>query len=472
MAEYKSCIFIMADGARADLFGELLGKGELPNISKYLVEKGSYREAVSVFPSTTGPAYTPYILGKFPGRCNFPGIRWFDRTLYPDRKRLFSFHRFRSYIGLETYFMNSDVSKDNTSLFELFPRSGNILNELSRGVKIKNDKTRFSKLYYKVKSHFTDRTDEVDMVARSILLNSLKEMHDFLFVVFLGIDTYSHINHPFHSKVVNSYRRIDDTVGLVARHLESEGRLDETLFVIVSDHGLTQTHSHFDSVEFMKIQGYRTFYYPYVFSHFTDAEAASMVSGNAMTNIYVKSPEGWGRKSTFEELRALTDGFLERPEIDIVAGIDERGRAAVKSERGEAAAWLDEEGYINYEKISGDPFGYNGMPERMSPEEALSASYGSQYPDALLQIIQLLEAPRTGDLVLSAKPGYDLRAKHESPEHCSSHGALFRDHIMVPMAINTEIDKEYVRTVDLYPTILRLLGRSVPENTDGVSLVD
>ncbi len=69
MTEFKSCIFIMADGARADVFSDLLQRGELPNISKYILEKGSYREAVTVFPSTTGPAYTPYILGKYPGRC-------------------------------------------------------------------------------------------------------------------------------------------------------------------------------------------------------------------------------------------------------------------------------------------------------------------------------------------------------------------------------------------------------------------
>ena len=69
MEEFKSCIFIMADGARADVFQELLGRGDLPNVSKYIVEKGTFRNAVSVFPSTTGPAYAPFIMGRFPGRC-------------------------------------------------------------------------------------------------------------------------------------------------------------------------------------------------------------------------------------------------------------------------------------------------------------------------------------------------------------------------------------------------------------------
>ncbi len=470
MTEFKSCIFIMADGARADVFSELLNGGDLPNISKYLVEKGFYKEAVTVFPSTTGPAYTPYIFGKYPGRCNLPGIRWLDRDAYNDK--LLSFDRFRSYIGLETYFMNRDVSLDYQTLFEIFPRNVNIFNELSRGAGFKNDKTLFSKLYYKVKSHFTDKSDEVDLVARRILLQSLKEYPDFIYAVFLGIDTYSHLNHPFHKKVINSYRRIDEMIGLLAKNLESEGRLEETLIIVASDHGLTQTHSHFDSLEFMNHQGYKTFYYPNVFKHFTDADAASLISGNAMANIYVKSKDGWGRKSTFEELAGLVDNFIERPEVDIVAGLDHKGRSRIKSTMGEAVTWLDKDGNINYQKIKGDPFNYNGMPKKMSSEEALAHSFNTEYPDALLQIIQLLESPRAGDLILSAGPGYDLRAKHENPEHRSSHGALFRDHMLVPLVMNAKVNKEFIRTVDIFPTILSFLGQPIPNNIDGISLVD
>jgi len=470
MPEFNNCIFIMADGARADVFSELLKRGDLPNISEYIVEKGAFRQAVTVFPSTTGPAYTPYILGKYPGRCNFPGIRWFDRHLY--ESKFYTSRSYRSYIGLETYYMNSDIASDNTTLFEIFPRSVNILNELSRGVSFKNDKTRFSKLYYKGKSHFTDKTDEVDLVAQQLLFKSLNSFYQFSFAVFLGIDTYSHIRHPFHKSVIESYIRIDETVGLIAKRLESEGRLGETLIIIASDHGLSQTHSHFDTLEFLNRRGYKTFYYPNIFRHLRSADAACMVSGNGMTNVYVKSAVGWGRKCTFEELNPLVDGLIERPEVDIVAGLDEKGRTRIKSTRGEAAAWLDDGGSIRYECNGSDPLGYNGMPEKLTQAEALEYSFNTEYPDALLQVIQLLEAPRTGDLVLSASPGYDLRAKHENPEHCSSHGALTRDHMLVPFAINAPLKRDFVRSVDVYPTILSLMGIPIPENIDGVSLVD
>ncbi len=460
----------MADGARADVFSMLMERGDLPNISKYIVEKGSYREAVSVFPSTTGPAYTPYILGVYPGRCNLPGIRWFDRAKFENRRKLLSFERFRSYIGLETYFMNSDVTKDNKSVFEIFPRSVNILNELSRGVKFRNDRTRFSKLYYKVKSHFTEKTNEVDQVARKILLDSLKEFPEYVYAVFLGIDTYSHVGHPFHKMTLESYRLIDETVGAAAKFLENEGRLEETLLVVASDHGLSQSHSHFDTLGFMRKSGYKTLGYTNVLKHFTDADSACMVSGNAMSNLYVKSPEGWSRRSTFEEMEALIERLVERAEIDILAGLDAEGRTRIKSMRGEALAWIDGKGLLNYKKLKGDPFGYNGVPGKMTSEEALDKTYSTDYPDGIEQLVQILESPRTGDLVLSATSGYDLRATDENPEHCSSHGSLHRDHMIMPLVINHKLKKDKVRSVDLYPTILELMGYPLPDKFDGVSL--
>ncbi len=111
----------MADGSRADVFEELLKRGDLPNISKYIVEKGTFTSAVSVFPSTTGPAYAPFLLGRFPGRCNLPGIRWFDRKRYA--KELFSLYRFRSYLVRESGRSKQDFSKDAHTRGEIFPRT-------------------------------------------------------------------------------------------------------------------------------------------------------------------------------------------------------------------------------------------------------------------------------------------------------------------------------------------------------------
>ena len=97
----RKCVFFLADGSRLDVFAELFKRGDLENIQKYVVSPGKFLKGITVFPSTTGPAYTPYLLGKFPGRCNLPGIRWFDRRYYDATP--FSLRRFRSYAGPQSF---------------------------------------------------------------------------------------------------------------------------------------------------------------------------------------------------------------------------------------------------------------------------------------------------------------------------------------------------------------------------------
>jgi len=465
----KSCIFILADGARADIFEYLLANGELPNISEYIVDKGSYSNGVTVFPSTTGPAYTPYLLGKFPGRCNLPGIRWFDRYQF-DQNR-FSLKCFRSYIGPETYMMNRDLDTNGTpTLFELLPRSVSILNELTRGLSNNGDKTKFMKVFLKIKSHFTDSSNEVDEAGGRILLNSLKENPKFIFCVFMGIDTYSHQFHPFHKKVINSYKFIDSYVGDIAKYLIKENKLDDTLIIIGSDHGLTPTHSHFDSPLFMDKLGYKTLYHTNIFNHFLDADASVMVSGNSMAHIYIKSKDGWKRNAFMDESEKVVNELLGRKEIDIVAGIRSDMKLGIKSTRGEAYAWC-KNGSINYQVAGSDPFGYKNIPKKLNPDQAYKLSYDSNYPDAIVQLLQLFESSRTGDLIISAKPGIDLRVRNENPEHCGSHGSLVRDHMMVPIVLSKKTKNKYVRSSDIYPTILKHLDIEIPHGIDGKSLI-
>ncbi len=465
----KKCIFFLADGARYDVFHELLKRGDLENISKYIVEPGKFLKGVTVFPSTTGPAYTPYLLGKFPGRCNLPGIRWFDRRYYDNE--VASFRRFRSYIGPETYFFNSDIDREFKTIFELVPKSISILNEITRGIQPKNNPTKYLKAYLKVKSHFTSDSDEVDESGGKILLKSLKSNPDFIFTVFLGIDSYSHQYHPFHEKVINSYKRLDKYVGLTARRLIERGSFEDTLLVIGSDHGLTSTHSHFDSLCFLENKDLKPLYYPNVFKHLTNAESSVMVSGNSMAHLYFKNNSGWGERTNNSYLTDIIDKLVARPEIDIVCSLNENGEISIKSQRGESTVIQKEDGSIKYKKIDGDPFGYKFESGQFEEDKSLSMTIDSNYPDALLQILQLFESPRSGDVIISAKPGFDLRATHEKPEHYGSHGSLHKDHMLVPLLINRKSEFDFARTTDIFPTMVRHLGFDLPSNIDGKSLI-
>lgn len=458
------CIFFLADGARYDVFSELLERGELENISKYIVEPGKLLKGVTVFPSTTGPAYTPYLMGKYPGRCNLPGIRWFDRRYYGNE--VFSFRRFRSYIGPETFFFNSDIDKEFKTVFELVPDSVSILNEITRGIKPSNNRTKFLKAYLKVKSHFTPDSDEVDEAAGRLLIDSMRADPDFVFAVFLGIDSYSHQYHPFHEKTINSYRILDKYVGLTARRLEHSGELENTMLVIGSDHGLTPTHTHFDTLYYLQSKGLKPLYYPNVFKNFTSARSSVMVSGNSMAHLYFKNGNGWEAGCMKNHLNIKIDELADRPEIDLVCSRDEGGKINIKNGRGEAHIWNDDNSLF-YSKLNGDPLGYGWGERKLNVQESLSESIESDYPDALMQILQLFESPRSGDVIISAKPGYDLRATHEKPEHFGSHGSLHKDHMLIPILVNKKLETDHARSADVFPLMLDHMGVEIPSNIDG-----
>ena len=100
----RSCLMILADGAKADTFESLLAAGDLPEISQHVVERGSYRTGTSVFTSTTGPAHIPLLSGCYPGTVDVPGYRWFDRDRYRGRGPAAP-HALRSYNGPEVAYL-------------------------------------------------------------------------------------------------------------------------------------------------------------------------------------------------------------------------------------------------------------------------------------------------------------------------------------------------------------------------------
>jgi predicted AlkP superfamily pyrophosphatase or phosphodiesterase len=74
-------VCVLLDGVRHDVLQELLDRGDLPNLSRWVIEPGGMTSGTTVFPSTTGVAYIPFLFGRYPGPANVPGIRWYDRGL-------------------------------------------------------------------------------------------------------------------------------------------------------------------------------------------------------------------------------------------------------------------------------------------------------------------------------------------------------------------------------------------------------
>ena len=143
----------------------------------------------------------------------------------------------------------------------------------------------------------------------------------------------------------------------------------------------------------------------------------------------------------------------------------------VASANGQGSLSL-RDGAYNYSWDGNDPLdlGLNGSP--IHGDRALELTFEKGYPDALEQLWYMFQSNRAGDIVVTSKLGYDLRARYEWPEHHSSHGALSRDQMMVPMMSNRPLDGDGpMRTVDVFSTIVSSLGLEPKKPHFGRSLI-
>ncbi len=460
----------MADGARPDVLCQELNRGNLPNLARYLVEGGTFETILTAFPSTTGPAYLPYLTGCYPGTCNVPGIRWFDRAHYA--RHGWSFKSFRSYVGLETTLFNRDIKEEIQTAFSIYKNPVNILNNIFRGIPAGNNKTQHSRIWYIYYAHLTDHWSFVDSAVTKKIINSLDQDPDFIFAVFPSIDEYSHRSSVFNPRVIQAYRDIDGHIGEVIAALKKKGWLEETLLVVVSDHGLSDTHTHFDVGPYLEEKGMKTFFYTQIFKR--NFKGATMVSGNGMCHVYLKHPDGWQRPCYYEDLTEngfLLEEFRNRPEIGLVAcrGVD--GSIHLLTSRGQGKFKVNN-GKIDYQFDRYDPLNLclKTYSLIMTIEESLDITLNSHFPDVFVQLDQIFSSPRSGDIILSANPGYDLRKRYEHPEHKASHGSLCPEHMKTPFLMSTRMIRKPKRSVDIFPTILELTGKKIPPSIDGRSL--
>ena len=470
----KSVLIVLADGAHAATFEDLLAAGELPEIQRHLIDRGCYRRGTTTFASTTGPAHIPIMTGCFAGTGGVPGYRWFDRTTYRPHLPTGPWC-FRSYNGPEAFLFNRDMDPARPTIHEL-TASVNIFGMAGRGAKREPGSRIKSPLW--TWAHYAHDYSTADGFADRLMLAALAEPDEFRFVAFPGIDWSGHYTGSVDA-VHEAFRRVDRGVGHAASELQRRGAYDDTMIVVCSDHGHLDVHTHFDVGPWLEEEeGLKTAYHSMKAMQ-RDPDAVSCVSGNGAAHLHFRGEDWRAPAPTRADIDLLHPGLcrrlLEREEIDIVVTrADEPGtflveRAARGGTGDQASAMLREDaGTISYRPLVGDPLGLGDDAVDLDTEEALRHSIDGAHPDGALQILQSFRTPRAGDVVISAQPGYDLRERYERPEHRSSHGALHADHMLVPVACSEPLAEGPVRTADLFTSALEFLGRQPPPS-DGVS---
>jgi len=448
-----SVVCILIDGVLHDVLQDLLDRGDLPNLSRWVIEPGGLTAGTTVFPSTTGIAYIPILFGCYPGLGDVPGIRWFDRG-GTSGGPLARWRAARSYCGPQAGWINRDITHGR-SLFELVPESLAICTPITRGLRRGAHLIPVRRALHGAAAHYCRSYPALDRAVASAWVAAAARPWRFLFVVFPGPDGLTHLYDPGHPRVGESCRQIDRALGdFMARALKT-GECP-TLFV-VADHGASPVSEHRDVALELEAMGVATIRHPLHLWR-RKARAAVMVSGNGAAHVYFLD--------ALAEVSDLRERLVALPGVALAAYRD--GRDGVIVARAHFRARLMDHGErVTYEPLLGDPLGL-GRLLKVDDRELLARSLATDFPDAPRQLLQLLASSRSGDVVLAAERGVDFRGAWELPEHRSGHGSLIADHMVVPIAASVPLPDVPLRTVDLMPTMLEALGGQIPDGLDGV----
>ena len=188
-----------------------------------------------------------------------------------------------------------------------------------------------------------------------------------------------------------------------------------------------------------------------------------MVSGNSMAHVYVgldtQARRPWPELD--QKWAARLEPVLSHPAIDLVA--TRRSPSAIDVRRGNAHAEIivGQRG-LSYRPVTGNPLALDPFEEECDAA-VHERTFATSYPDGVTQLVRLVLAGRSGDVVVSAAPGWDLRRRYEPISHVSSHGALHAAHMLVPLVGNRRLKERPRRTVDLHGSLISGLGLRNPQ---------
>jgi predicted AlkP superfamily pyrophosphatase or phosphodiesterase len=474
-APHDTLLLVVADGVRPDVLFEELEAGHLPRLAAR--SAAGFRGTVSsCFPSVTGPAYAPFLMGRFPAAVGVPGLRWYDRARETCRWPPFA----RSYVGPEIRHLDNDLDADAPTLLELATPSVAGATLLGRGARGARHPGRgLAWALRALLPHFRGdlagwrRIEQ--LVADRVLGHLQRDRPRCAVMTFLTPDKFAHAAGARSAAVRTALRDLDAFVG-AAEDIAAAGGWAHRLHVwLVADHGHADVAHHDELADGVRDHGLRVLAHPAVWVRRPDA--AVMVGGNAMAHVYVDLPlrrrPWWPRLA--DRWTELHDALLARPSVDLVAvALDERTVRVRHGTRGAATIIRDGAAHDPRARWScrfdtGDPLGLGRELHAVSSLEAHEACAAGDYPDAVVQLGDVVPSRRAGDLVLSAATGWDLRDRFEPTPHRSTHGALHREQLLVPLLTDSPVARRPRRSADVLPSALTLLGLPVPAALDGVS---
>ncbi len=483
-------VLFICDGVGERHLERWCAEGTLPNIQKRFVDGGTHvAHSCTCLPPITYGAVATLLTGVGPAQHTIVGNRWFD----PDRAF------FRNYTTVEDY---RDINMDcpTPTIYTLVRPEPSVSVQCAhtRGVTYNIANWAASGVMWACGA-FTavDKLTATSIDEVALWANLHGRWPTVLTLYFPGADTVGHRNGTDSAAYRQAVEHLDYQVGRVCDWLETEGLLDTTYLVLVSDHGLVDVKPEgvFDLVRRIRDdwgrnatartlqEGPEAWRRAYFDGY--DTIVANQNGRGAF--LYFAGRGGWDTVPTHAEVERILEAppadlqLWNIPGVHAVAYLATKDEAIVRSARGRARVQrrVTPEGTeFAYRPESADVLGYTQDAALAAFVAAgyhdsrawLAATAAQEVPDFVPHIVPLLHVHRAGQVLVFSKPGYSF-----TPER-AGHGGIHRDELhAVCLFAGPGIPRgrtlPAARAVDVAPTLLDLLGIEYDAGQfDGVSM--
>jgi arylsulfatase A-like enzyme len=492
-------LLIVIDAATPRVVCPAIKTGQLPTMQR-LVERGRLSETVTIFPSITPAATTSIITGGYPSATGIVGASWFDTernevAYYGDDFWVIVREGFRPFLEDFLVRLNGDRLKVPT-LFERVESSGRIaacfnylvfkgVNEhtvriplplaLLPGVRRKEtikgptvfclgDFVATRSLRGKPlvdKGGLLHRFGMDDASTGELLVEMAEDgaFPDFTVAYFADNDYRSHEVGPYPALPV--VERVDRALG---RRFDAAGGMDRLLddmFVLItSDHGHCEILSDADRASIHLNQELADFKQAVLGKPWANDDEIMICPNMRSAQVYV-------HKDDASVLPRVVDRALHDRRVEHVLWCKGKSAAGDRcytaaSARGHLDFWRGESGPQHANDAFGTAWSWRGDLQVLDARVEDGRLVWSEYPNAFERLAGVLDAPNSGTLWLTARPGSEFEVPG-SKTHLGggSHGGLHALESMCPLIVagprTVNLPRE-IRSVDIAPLCLELLG--------------
>lgn len=469
-------VLFILDGTPKDFLYNLIQDGSLPTLKKYFWDDGARAStAITTFPSASAPAYQSFITGLFAGHSGIPYLQWYDRDAYKSI----------DYLGLDYVRVNGDMWNLKSiqdpeaapdapvTVFEKLQGhpTATVYSEISRGASKKYPGIPFAAIGDAFVFHHEENLDVLALNKVLKIFNRHKEkIPRFTLVGLYSADVIQHKQGAATEDAKYVLMQFDSFLEKFINLLKNRGLFENTYMVVAADHGMHNVEREIEIEPALKKAGFHI-----KKTNLKREKADVFISERGVSSAHLYFTKYKEVKNRVVEL------LRNHIDIDLVAARDDGNQVDVFSKECHSTITRIDFGgatYYGYKPVDCDPLAYCGdkkMSEMCtgrlySQASWLAATWNKSYPDGVVQLGQIFDDGRAGDIFLSSDHGGFYRSK------VATHGSLLAEDMHVPLLIrgagvkNGEFGP--IRAVDLYPMMLDWFGLPPDVNNDSVRLVD